>query len=153
LNLMQWAPLIVLAVLCAAATWFDLVERRIPNWLCATAVISGLAAAFLQGGLGDMGNHALHMVIGLLGGMALFAVGGFGGGDAKFYAGVASWFALKQALLLLVCVALSGLLLLIVWFGYRRARGIPVRRVHETAFDGLPYGVAIGLGAMIAATV
>ena len=150
---MAWPPLAVLAALCAAATWFDLAERRIPNWLCAVAAVCGLAAAFLQGGLGDMGNHALHMVIALVGGMVLFAIGGFGGGDAKLYAAVASWFALQQALLLLVSVALSGLLLLIVWFGYRRARGIPVRRVHETAFDGLPYGVAIGLGAMIAATV
>lgn len=148
-----WAPLAVLGVLCVAAIALDLAQRRIPNWLCLATAISGLALAFLNGDLALVGSHALHMIIALAAGMALFAVGGFGGGDAKFYAGVASWFALKQGVMLLVCVALSGLLLLIVWFIARRARGIPIRRIQESPADGLPYGVAIGLGAILAATL
>lgn len=153
MTLAQWAPLAVLGVLCAAAVALDLVERRIPNWLCAAAAVTGLGWALIDGNFAALGSHALHMVIALVAGMGLFALGGFGGGDAKFYAGVASWFALKQGVLLLVCVALSGLLLLIVWFISRRLRGIPIRRVQESAADGLPYGVAIGIGAMLAATL
>lgn len=147
-----WAPLALLVALCGAAIWFDLTERRIPNWLCAAAAVSGLGVALIQGSLGDLGSHVLHMAIALVAGMALFATGGFGGGDAKFYAGIAGWFGLDRAIELLLCVSLSGLLLLIVWFGYRRARRIPIRRVQEDAFDGLPYGVAIGLGAILAVT-
>jgi prepilin peptidase CpaA len=81
--------------------------------------------------------------------MALFATGGFGGGDAKFYAGVAAWFGLGHGAVLLLCVALTGLLLLIAWFCYRRIKGLPVRRTGGGPWDGMPYGVAIGVGAVL----
>lgn len=146
----SWAPLAVLIALSAAAAWLDLTQRRIPNWLCGLTAVAGLVVAAWLGGLGGLGSHALHMVVALLGGMALFALGGFGGGDAKFYAGIAAWFGLGHALLLLLCVALSGLMLLIVWFIYRRVKGIPLRRKKEGPWDGLPYGIAIASGAITA---
>jgi prepilin peptidase CpaA len=153
LNLTAWLPIAALTGLCASAAWLDLTQRRIPNWLCGLTAIAGLAAAGMLGGFGGMGSHALHMGLALLGGMGLFALGGFGGGDAKFYAGAASWFGLGQGLLLLICVALSGLLLLIAWVIYRRARGLPLRRTKGAPFDGLPYGVAIAAGAIAAALI
>lgn len=149
----SWAPLAVLIALGTTAAWLDLTQRRIPNWLCGLTAVAGLAVALWFGGLGGLGSHALHMGVALLGGMALFALGGFGGGDAKFYAGVAAWFAFGEGVQLLLCVALSGLLLLIVWFGYRRIKGLPVRRTRDGPWDGLPYGVAIGIGAVTAMSV
>lgn len=148
-----WGPLGALIVLCAIAAWLDLTQRRIPNWLCGVAALTGLALAAMLGGWNGLGSHALHMAVALLGGMALFAMGGFGGGDAKFYAGVAAWFAFADGVLLLLCVALSGLLLLIAWFVYRRLKGLPVRRTRDGPWDGLPYGVAIGAGAIAATLV
>lgn len=153
MSLEQWAPLAVLIGLCAVAAWLDLTQRRIPNWLCGLTAVAGLVAAAWLDGFGGLGSHALHMIVALLGGMALFALGGFGGGDAKFYAGVAAWFGFGEGLRLLLCVALSGLLLLIVWFVYRRIRGIPVRRAKDGPWDGLPYGIAIGGGAITAMLV
>jgi prepilin peptidase CpaA len=153
LSLPVWGPLAILVALCGAAAWLDLTQRRIPNWLCGLTAVTGLATVAASGSLGDLGSHALHMALALLGGVALFALGGFGGGDAKFYAGAAAWFALGQALLLLLCVALSGLLLLVGWFVYRRMRGIPVRRSNHGPFDGLPYGMAIAGGAVAAMVV
>lgn len=150
---MPLAGLIVLCVLCVLAAWLDLTQRRIPNWLCGLIALMGLVVAGIVGGFGALGSHALHMVLALLGGMGLFALGGFGGGDAKLYAGVAAWFGLGEALLLLLCVALGGLVLLIAWFGYRRARGLPVRRNRAGPFDGLPYGIAIAGGAVTAALI
>lgn len=147
-----WAPLAALIALCVTAAWLDLTQRRIPNWLCGWTAIVGLTLAATLDGWGGLGSHALHAVVALLGGMALFAFGGFGGGDAKFYAGVAAWFGLGEGLQLLLCVALSGLLLLITWFSYRRFKGHPIRRTQDAPWDGLPYGVAIGVGA-IAATL
>jgi prepilin peptidase CpaA len=151
LSLVGWVPLAALIVLCAAAAWLDLTQRRIPNWLCGMTAIAGLASAALFGGWGALGIHALHTAIALLAGMLLFALGGFGGGDAKFYAGAAAWFGLNEGLVLLLYVALSGLVLLIVWFGYRRLRRIPIRRKKAGAWDGLPYGVAIAAGAIATA--
>lgn len=151
MNFESWVPLAALTGLCATAAWLDLTRRRIPNWLCGLTVIAGLAVAGVLGGVSGLGSHALHMMVALLGGMALFALGGLGGGDAKFYAGVAAWFGLGQGAQLLLSVALCGLLLLIVWFSYRRIRRMPVRRTKGAAIDGLPYGLAIGAGAILTA--
>lgn len=145
-----WAWLPALIALCVAAAWLDLTQRRIPNWLCGLTAFAGLTLATVLDGFSGLGSHALHTAVALLGGMALFALGGFGGGDAKFYAGVAAWFGLGDGVRLLLCVALGGLLLLIVWFGYRRIKGLPVRRTNDGPWDGLPYGVAIGVGAITA---
>lgn len=143
-------PLAALIALCAIGAWLDLTQRRIPNWLCCLTALVGLAVAVWLDGLGGLGSHALHMVAALIVGMGLFAMGGFGGGDVKFYAGVAAWFALRQGLLLLLCVALSGMVLLIAWFIYRRMKGIPLRPQKGEPMDGLPYGIAIGAGAIVA---
>lgn len=149
----DWAPFVVLVGLCAAAAWLDLTQRRIPNWLCGITALAGLGLVAWTGSLGDLGSHAAHMIVALLIGMGLFALGGFGGGDAKFYAGVATWFGLRQAPLLLLCIALSGLVLLVGWFIYRRIRRIPLRRKKQGPFDGLPYGMAIASGAVAAMVV
>lgn len=57
------------------ATWFDLRERRIPNWLCLAAFAAGMALHW-QEALAGGGLAAL--VYG-----ALFMLGGVGAGDAK----------------------------------------------------------------------
>ena len=141
----------VLATACVTAAWLDVRYRRIPNLLCAGTAIAGLiAAVLLPSGTGGLTSHALHMLIALIGGMILFRFGIFGGGDAKFYAAVAAWFALGKGVLLLVDVALCGLVLLLFWFTYRRVKGYPIRRSGGTVYDGLPYGLAIGTGALTA---
>ena len=140
----------VLSLVCATAAWSDLKYRRIPNWLCAVTAVAGLTVTFWFGGLSVLCSHTLHMLAALVGGIILFRFGLFGGGDAKFYAAVAAWFPLAKGVLLLIAVALSGLVLLFVWFGYRRLAGYPVRVKGGTGFDALPYGIAIGIGAVAA---
>lgn len=151
--MLAW-PLIskgLLVAACLAAGWGDLSQRRIPNWLCAATALAGLGYGFAAGGWPVLGSHAAHAALALVVGMGLFAVGAFGGGDAKFYAAVAAWFALSEAAALLMAVALSGLLLLVVWFTVRRAAGKPIRRTGGDPADTLPYGLAIGSGAVIGA--
>ena len=143
-------PVAVLSLAGAAAAWLDLRHRLIPNWLCAVTLLAGLVTALVAGGFLALGSQSLHMAIALVAGMALFQFGVFGGGDAKFYAAAAAWFPLAQAGMLLISVTLCGLVLLVVWFSYRRLRGLPVRRGGQH-FEGLPYGVAIGAGAVLAA--
>jgi len=138
-----------LVLACITASWLDLKYRRLPNWLCAATAIVGLAYAAWTGGLAPLGSHSLHLAAALIVGMVLFSMGVFGGGDAKFYAAIAGWFALGQALGLLVTVSLVGLLLLVLWIGWRRLTRKPVRVKGGTAFDSLPYGVAIAGGALV----
>lgn len=145
-------PVGVLAALGLTATWTDVTARRIPNRLTAATLLAGLAFTFHQAGPWSTGSHALHGLAALVVGMALFAVGAIGGGDAKFYAAVATWFAPGQAWLLFVLVSGWGLFVLIVWFVVRRVRGQPIRR-QGGGVEGVPYGVAIAAGGITLASL
>jgi prepilin peptidase CpaA len=138
----------LLACAAGAAAWLDIKHRRIPNELSIVAAAAGLLVAAWADSAA-LGSHALHLLIALVGGMILFRLRVFGGGDAKFYAAMAAWFGLADAVLLLVAVSLCGLVLLFGWFGYRQLAGLQVRGKGGSGLDSLPYGVAIGAGAIV----
>ncbi|OAN56583.1 MULTISPECIES: A24 family peptidase [unclassified Sphingobium] len=145
-------PQLILLLSGAFASWSDVSTRRIPNWLCLLTFLLAIAAtAYLQGAW-VAGDHLLHAFAALAVGMALFALKAVGGGDAKFYAAVAAWFPLADAWRLFVLVSFSGLLLLAVCFAVRRMRGLPLRRQSQ-GMDGIPYGVAIAVGAIALASM
>lgn len=150
---MQVASTAILALIAGAGCWLDLSSRRLPNWLCLAALLAGLGYAFLSGGRVDLALAAAHAAAALVVGMLLFAGKMLGGGDAKFYAALASWFPIQQALFLLVSVALSGFVLaVIVLIRSRRIARRPafgIERQTDDEFRKVPYGVAIAAGAMI----
>lgn len=143
--------LLALVLIGLVASYLDLFRRVLPNWLSGVAFLAGLAGTLVEGGAAMAGSALLHAFIVLLVGMGLFAAKVIGGGDAKFYAGVAAWFPLGQALFLFVSVALAGLLLIPIWLVVRQLRK-PAGGLAERndAFSKLPYGVAISLGACVA---
>lgn len=141
---------IVLIGLCLVGAWTDLRYRRLSNLLCLIALVGGLVFAFASAGWGGLGSHLFHALIALVVGMALFAGRIVGGGDAKFYAGIAAWFALADGLRLLLAVSLGGLVLFLVWFLYRRLSRKPISRRDGAAEGKFPYGVAIAAGAIMA---
>lgn len=146
--------LLPLLAACLYAAWSDLIYRRIANWLSLFTAVAGLFASFvIDASIGELASHALHMVLALICTMGLYAFGFFGGGDAKFYAAVAAWFPLSQAIELLVAVALSGIFVLLGWFIYRRFRGYKISRQANEKSSSLPYGIAIGSGALFIAFV
>ncbi|SLJ88749.1 A24 family peptidase [Novosphingobium mathurense] len=152
MNVTFWAELVVLVPACFYASWSDTVQRRIPNWLCLLTAVAGLALAAYDAGLGGLGSHALHLAVALVVGMVLFRFGMIGGGDAKFYAGCAGWFAWSQASRLLLSVSIAGLVLFLVWFTVRRIMRKPISgRGSDDNFDKLPYGIAIAAGTLITA--
>lgn len=143
-----WPAALILVAVCAAGIWLDIRTRRLPNWLCLLALVTGLAATAMTGNWSAIGSHLVHVALALLAGMALFHFGVVGGGDAKFYAGIAAWFPLTLAINLLVSVSLAGLAAVLVWMAWRRLAGKKIRRNPETDADKFPYGVAVGLGAI-----
>lgn len=146
-DLSFWLGAGVLALIAVAACYFDVAQRRLPNWLCLAAFLAGLAFTGLTGGPIDLGLAALHAVAALLVGMALFALGAIGGGDAKFYAALAAWFPLALAPVLLLSVSLCGLVLVVVWLTWRRSLRTASK---DDVFAKLPYGVAIAIGGLVA---
>lgn len=146
-----WAELALLVPASLYASWSDMFRRRIPNWLCVLTALGGLVVAVIASGFSELGSHALHLGVALVVGMILFRFGMIGGGDAKFYAACASWFAWSEASWLLLWVSISGLALFLGWFIIRRIMRKPIRATSESHFDKLPYGIAIAAGALIAA--
>lgn len=140
-------PFAVLAILAAAGAWLDWRYRLLPNWLCAIVLAAGLGLVLARGGAPDVIPHLIHAAVALLVGMALFAGGLIGGGDAKFYAALAAWFPLSDGFRLLLLVGLAGMVLTIgLWATvWRRKADYPEDTGNVRT---VPYGVAIGAGAL-----
>lgn len=133
----------IFGVLAGLGAWFDYRDRRIPNWLCLLAAIGGLIWAYTAGGWSAVPWHLAHLVVALIIGMAIYAVKYWGGGDAKFYAGVASWFVISKFFLLVLVISSFGLALVAIAFLLRRRRG------SGKAKASLPYGIAIAAGGVV----
>ena len=152
MGIAELQPLWAIALLGAIALTgavYDLRFRRIPNWLCGLALASGIAMAFLDQ-VGGPASHGLHAFLALVVGLLFFGLKMLGGGDVKFYAGLASFFPLAKATALLLYISISGIVLVAIWFVSRRLAGIPMRGRSGGKSDELPYGIAIGAGAILA---
>ena len=139
-----------LSLLLAFGAIKDARERRLPNWLALALFVFGLVFAFFSGGLSALGWHAVHAVIALLVGMALFAVGAIGGGDAKVYAGMAAFFPLSAGISLLLYVTLSGGALVLLWLLVRKILG-KTNQDRDSIYAKFPYGVALASGGILLA--
>lgn len=139
-----------LATLGLIACWFDIRERRLPNWVVLATLATGLAMAAWRGGLEVLPSHLGHLAVALAAGVGLYALRLFGAGDAKYYAALAAWQPLGAGFKLLMAVSFAGLLLALGWIAWRRASGRPLVRNPQNDADKVPFGVAMALGAVLA---
>lgn len=132
-----------LALTLVAAIW-DIRTRRIPNWLNAAIAVTAIVAAFATGSFTALGLNALHALVALIIGMALFAAGMIGAGDAKMYSSAAFAIAPAKALTMLGWTSVIGLVVLIGMYVGKRIAGIPIKKDGKSFT--LPYGVPIAAG-------
>jgi|WetSurMetagenome_2_1015567.scaffolds.fasta_scaffold100556_2 prepilin peptidase CpaA len=172
--------LVVFGALLLTACVYDVLWRRIPNWVVALLIVAyaGLAGA-----------HQLPFDAAMnLGGFAVAFVGAFvlwklkviGGGDAKMFAATALFAGLQNLWLLFAATAIAGGVVALVVIALRaRSRiagqglgglvadgvsaaavaserpDLPVRtllkQARENPTKGVPYGVAIAVGALVTA--
>lgn len=144
-----WPALLVLGGLAVLAGWFDIKQRRLPNWLVLVTLAAGLAMAGWQQGWTALPWHLGHCALALAVGIGLYALRLVGAGDAKYYAAVAGWFSLDDGIKLLMSVSFVGLIYVIGWLAWRRFSGKPVPRKAENDTDKLPFGVAVAAGAVL----
>lgn len=129
------SELIFLACAALGATvgaGFDIRERRIPNWLTASAAIFGLALHLALGGWAAMGFAALAGITGGAIFFLFFVVGGMGAGDVKLMAAVATISGFGHLGQLFVATTLFGAALAIVLAavkGRLRATAVNVGRL------------------------
>ena len=159
---------LVLAAVLVLSVWFDVSEKRIPNWI----TIGGLAGSLLCRGI--LGPEALWAgvtggAVGFSLGILLFAAGAMGAGDAKLLATVGTALGLDSFVrglpligafggLLALAVTLRGgtiiatlvrfreLLFYFVTFGRIGER----RTLSMPGAVTVPYGVAVAMGAATA---
>ncbi len=143
-------------VLCLQAAVKDTLSLKITNGLNLSIVALFIPAAFAaQIGWAAAGGHLLAGVIAFLVSYLLFAVRLFGGGDAKMIPGVLLWIGPAGWIQFVMGMALSGGVLAIVILLARRA--VPAALAPGFAQNvlskenGIPYGVAITVGAFFAA--
>ena len=163
----QWLGAFALA---AAACWFDVRTRRIPNWLTFPAALFGLVAATVaHGGPGTV-SSASGFLVGLALFFPLFALKGLVAGDVKLMGALGAWLGTSiifgvafyttlaggvLALALLVRHRYSGqagrnlLLLLTHWrvFGFKPLDSLTL---ETTTGPKLPYALPIATGLALA---
>ncbi|WP_066553616.1 A24 family peptidase [Croceicoccus bisphenolivorans] len=124
---------------------FDIRTRRIPNWLNAAFLVAGLVLVLALGGWQDALSGFGHFAGALVVAMIIFALKLWGGGDAKFYAAMAAWFPITEALGLFVSIAVAGLFVALAWLLIAKFTGRKLKRGDKV----MPYGVAIAAGGII----
>jgi prepilin peptidase CpaA len=141
--------------LCLFAALHDVNRLTIPNWLNLTLAGLFVPAALVSGlPLEILGGHLLVAGLAFLIAFGLFAFRIFGGGDAKMIPAVVLWMGPAATLPFVYWMAIIGgacSLLLVV-----ARRSVPVTSVPgfmRAPFEpkaGVPYGVAIAGGALMA---
>ena len=136
----------------------DVISFTIPNWI-SLALLAIFPVAALAAGLPfpAIGLHVAVGVGGLALGLVMFALRLMGGGDAKLIAAVSLWLGLAAMPQFLAATAMAGGALAITVLAMRSAAMRPVvlmgprwvLRLAEPR-EGIPYGVAIAVGALAA---
>ena len=156
MNLATTAPgwltfLLVLLLVLAAAE--DAWRMRISNVIILGILGGAVVAAVLAGPTLTLWQN-LALCAGLLAlGTAAFAAGKLGGGDVKLMAVSGAWFDLDGGLLMVISTLLAGgllalLILLLRVFSWPEA--VRTRVAVLRAGSGIPYGIAIAAGSLIA---
>ena len=153
---MLYASAFLFPVLMLFAAWMDLFTMRIANWISIVLTFMFLPLGLACGlGFGLIGQNYLCGLLVLAPTFALFAFGKIGGGDAKLAASSAIWMGWGGLFDYLIVSSLLGGVLAVAIL---TARQVPlplfllrwpwVVRLHEPK-TGIPFGVALGAGAII----
>lgn len=148
----MWLALIF-ALLLSAAAVEDAVRLRISNVICILILVAAFVAIAVTGPKTALWQNVV--VFGALLGMGtvLFGAGKLGGGDVKLLAAAGLWFDIQSGVVMLTAVLLAGGVLALVVLALRMFswsdRAIARVRLLKPK-GGIPYGVAIATGVLMA---
>jgi prepilin peptidase CpaA len=151
----QWLALVFMLLLGTAAIQ-DALQLRISNIIVLLVIIAAIVAAVLAGPELRLWQNVAVFAFFLAVGTPIFAAGKLGGGDVKLLAAAGLWFSLKGALAMLISVLLAGGVVAMVIIGLRAfgwSEAARRRAVILRPKGGIPYGVAIAAGSVIAVTL
>ncbi|HEX3364744.1 A24 family peptidase [Phenylobacterium sp.] len=158
IHLFQTAILLVFPILVIAAGLRDATSYTIPNWMPGVLIAAFAVAAVALGLPWRLAAADLAVgLVALVAAMVMFALRWIGGGDAKLFAAAALWLGLTGAPTFLLVTGVAGGALAA---GLLALRSGPLQAIASAGpawvvrlakpGEGVPYGVAIALGALIA---
>nr|MBA3498414.1 prepilin peptidase [Gemmatimonadales bacterium] len=146
---------------------YDIVTRRIPNWLTLCILLTAIVFRALEG-FAALGSGLAAAMCGLALALALFKLGALGGGDGKLLIGVSAFLGLERLQGGLLTIGVLGGLLGVLEAARRGVilpaiynAGNMLRRWFTLGKTGerrtldspgaiaVPYGVAISAGAIL----
>jgi prepilin peptidase CpaA len=148
--------LTVFAGLLIYAACSDIARMIIPNWVSIAMSVAFPPAALAMGmPLTEVGMHVLFGAAVLAVGFFLFAANIFGGGDAKLLAATAVWTGFNAFLPFIFWTAIGGGVLALLLLASRQfvkqtETNPPFVNHLLQKQNGIPYGVAIMFGGLIA---
>ena len=156
---------IVLPIILALACYWEIRERRIPNWLTLGAIVLGIGASAIEGGFDGLVDSALGLAV--AGGLFLpfCLLGVVGGGDMKLMAAVGAvtgWpmvlrvvcdTCVAGGLIAVAIMAWNGVLLTTLANVFKIMVGMPRKQQGLRNPPMVPYALAITAGTLVAVFV
>ncbi len=144
LSGIYWLSVAAFAGAAVYGAYSDVRSRIIPNWVSVVVAVSFLPAALI--GASDLYDILIRYGIGLalLAVCALlFARGMIGGGDAKLLPACSVWMGPQGVAGFIILTAIIGGMLAVIALISRK------KNQDDKTPQGLPYGVAISLAAIL----
>ena len=153
---------IALPFILALACYWEIRERRIPNWLTLGAIVLGIGASAIEGGLDGLVDSTLGLAV--AGGLFLpfCLLGVVGGGDMKLMAAVGAvtgwpmvlrvvcYTCIAGGLIAVAIMAWNGVLLTTLANVFRIIVGMPRKSRGLRNPPMVPYALAITIGTLVA---
>jgi len=157
-TILSAAVVLAFPALLLTAAASDALTFRIPNWISLALLAAFPLAAFATGmSWGAVGLCVAVGAAALVLGMIMWMLKWIGGGDAKVFAAAALWMGWPAVGVFAIGTMIAGGALALLLYGFRSAAFRPLVmlgppwmvRLAEPK-EGVPYGVAISLGGIIA---
>ncbi len=125
----------LLVALVAVGACTDWRERRIPNWLTGSLLVSGMVLSATSFRLVSPSQALAGAAVGLAVPLVLHILGGLAAGDVKLLCGIGAWVGPRTVMLVIAGAALAGLVLVIGQCLVERRMGVLMRNTGLLALS------------------
>ncbi|WP_422485337.1 A24 family peptidase [Gudongella sp. DL1XJH-153] len=120
---------IILFSMVILAVYFDLTQKKIPNFITLPVILWGLSAYTIFGGFEGFKFSFFGFITGLGILVIPFILGALGGGDVKFLAAIGALKGFEFTLYTLLYSSFAGGVIVIIYLIYKKKLGITLKRI------------------------